>query len=49
MSSFMPFPLIIAPSILLLAVSICVIIGLVAGIVPASIAARMNPVEAIRS
>jgi len=49
MSSFMPFPLIIAPSILFLAVSICVIIGLVAGIVPASIAAKMNPVEAIRS
>ncbi len=48
-SSFMPFPIIIAPSILILAVSICVIIGLVAGIVPATIAARMNPVDAIRS
>ena len=48
-SSFMPFPIIISTSILILAVSICVIIGLVAGIVPASIAARMNPVDAIRS
>ena len=48
-SSFMPFPIVIAPSILILAVSICVIIGLVAGIVPATIAARMNPVDAIRS
>ncbi len=48
-SSFMPFPIVIAPSILILAVSICVIIGLVAGIVPATIAAKMNPVDAIRS
>ena len=48
-SSFMPFPIVISTSILILAVSICVIIGLVAGIVPASIAARMNPVDAIRS
>ena len=48
-SSFMPFPLSIAPSILFLAVSLCVVIGLLAGIIPASIAAKMNPVNAIRS
>ena len=48
-SALMPFPIFIAPSILFLAVSICVIIGLVAGIIPASIAARMDPVVAIRS
>ena len=49
LSSFMPFPIFIAPSILFLAVSICVGIGLLAGIIPASIAAKMDPVEAIRS
>ena len=48
-SSVMPFPLTIAPSILLLAVTICVTIGLLAGIIPASIAAKMDPVVAIRS
>jgi putative ABC transport system permease protein len=48
-SSSMPFPVFIAPSILILAVSICVIIGLLAGIIPASIAAKMDPVVAIRS
>ena len=48
-SSVMPFPVFIAPNILILAVSICVIIGLLAGIIPASIAARMDPVVAIRS
>jgi putative ABC transport system permease protein len=32
-----------------LAVSICIIIGVLAGIIPASIAARMDPVVAIRS
>jgi putative ABC transport system permease protein len=34
---------------LILAVSICVIVGVLAGIIPAFIAARMNPVVAIRS
>lgn len=48
-SSSMPFPVFIAPSILVLAVSICVVIGLLAGIIPASIAAKMDPVDAIRS
>lgn len=43
------FPFYIAPSIVLLTVSICVSIGLLAGIIPASIAAKMNPVNAIRS
>lgn len=43
------FPVFIAPGILFLAVSICVIIGVLAGIIPASIAAKMDPVVAIRS
>lgn len=43
------FPVFIAPGILVLAVSICVIVGVLAGIIPASVAARMDPVVAIRS
>jgi len=43
------FPVFIAPTILALAIGICIIVGVLAGIIPASIAARMNPVEAIRS
>lgn len=43
------FAITISPSILILAISICVIVGIMAGIIPASIAARMDPVVAIRS
>ena len=43
------FAITISPSILILAISICVIVGVLAGIIPASIAARMDPVVAIRS
>jgi putative ABC transport system permease protein len=32
-----------------LALSICIILGVIAGIIPASIASKMNPVDAIRS
>lgn len=39
----------ISPNILLLAISICIIVGVLAGIIPASIAAKMDPVTAIRS
>jgi len=48
-SSIADFPLFISSGILGLAVVICVIVGVLAGIIPASVAARMNPVEAIRS
>ena len=48
-STALGFTVFIAPGILLLAISICIIVGVLAGIIPASIAARMNPVEAIRS
>jgi putative ABC transport system permease protein len=43
------FPVFISMGIMLLAVSICIVIGILAGIIPASIAARMDPVVAIRS
>lgn len=43
------FAITISPSILILAISICIIVGVLAGIIPASIAARMDPVVAIRS
>ncbi|MBC7849566.1 MAG: ABC transporter permease [Chitinophagaceae bacterium] len=43
------FSVFISPNILVLAISICVIVGVLAGIIPASIASRMDPVTAIRS
>jgi ABC-type antimicrobial peptide transport system, permease component len=43
------FTVFISLNILVLAVSICIIVGVLAGIIPASIAARMDPVVAIRS
>ena len=43
------FAVVIAPGILVLAISICIIVGVLAGIIPASIAAKMDPVVAIRS
>jgi len=49
LSGILPFPIIIAGNIITLAFSICVILGILSGIIPASIAARMNPVVAIRS
>jgi putative ABC transport system permease protein len=48
LSALMPFPIVISFNILSLAISICLIVGLAAGIIPAAIAARMNPVVAIR-
>lgn len=48
LGSVLPFPLHIAPGIIVLALSICIVLGVISGIIPASIAAKMNPVEAIR-
>ncbi len=48
-SSVLPFPIFIAPNIILLAFNICVVLGVLSGIIPASIAAKMNPVVAIRT
>ena len=49
LGTVMPFPIFIAPNIILLALSVCVGLGILSGIIPASIAARMNPVVAIRT
>jgi len=49
LSTVMPFSIGIATNIIVLAFSICVGLGILSGIIPASIAARMNPVVAIRS
>ncbi|HEY0298624.1 MAG TPA: ABC transporter permease [Arachidicoccus sp.] len=49
LSAFIPFPIFIAGKIIALAFTICVLLGVVSGIIPASVAARLNPVAAIRS
>ena len=49
LSTVLPFPIFIAGNIIGLALSICIILGIVSGIIPASIAARMDPVVAIRT
>ncbi len=46
---FFHFPIFISASNMLMTVGICIVVGVLAGIIPASQAARMNPVEAIRS
>jgi putative ABC transport system permease protein len=43
------FPIFLSASIILIAIFICIVAGILAGIIPASQAARMNPVTAIRS
>jgi putative ABC transport system permease protein len=48
-SALFDFPVFISMDIMTLAISICIVIGILAGIIPASIAARMDPVVAIRS
>jgi putative ABC transport system permease protein len=48
-SAFMGFTVFISLDIMLLAIGICIVVGILAGIIPASIAARMDPVAAIRS
>jgi putative ABC transport system permease protein len=48
-SAVLGFPLFISPDIMALAIGICILVGVLAGIIPASIASRMDPVVAIRS
>jgi putative ABC transport system permease protein len=48
-TAFIGFTVFISPNIMLLAIGICILVGMLAGIIPASIAAKMDPVVAIRS
>lgn len=48
-SSALNFPIFISTANLVLAIGICLFVGVLAGIIPASQAARMDPVVAIRS
>lgn len=43
------FPIFLSPGIIAIAIGICVAAGIAAGIIPASRAAKLNPVVAIRS
>jgi putative ABC transport system permease protein len=49
LSSVLPFPVFLSLNIILLALGISITVGLLAGILPAWSAARMDPVVAIRS
>ncbi|MFN4974804.1 MAG: ABC transporter permease [Bacteroidota bacterium] len=49
LGAVLPFPIFIAPNIIMLALGICIVLGIGSGIIPASIAAKMDPVVAIRT
>ena len=49
LTSVFNFPVFISGGILFLAISLCIIIGILAGIIPALSASRLDPVVAIRS
>jgi putative ABC transport system permease protein len=48
-STVLPFPIIISTNIMILAFTICLVLGVLSGIIPASTAAKMDPVVAIRT
>jgi putative ABC transport system permease protein len=49
LSGILPFPIVISINIIAGALALCIVLGVLSGIIPAFIAARMNPVVAIRS
>jgi putative ABC transport system permease protein len=48
-TAILEFPIFLSPGIIGIAITICIVAGIAAGIIPAIQASRMNPVEAIRS
>jgi putative ABC transport system permease protein len=48
-TAILEFPIFLSPGIIGIAITICIVAGVAAGIIPAIQASRMNPVEAIRS
>ena len=49
LTNVLAFPVYISTTYLVLAILICIIVGILAGFIPALQAARMDPVVAIRS
>src|SRR5688572_20331404 len=49
LSQFLDFPVFISTNYMILAIVICIIVGILAGFIPALQAAKMDPVVAIRS
>ena len=49
LSSTMPYPLYLAPDNIIFGITLSVIIGIIAGVIPAWQAANMDPVEAMRA
>ncbi len=49
LTNILPFPIIISVTTIVVALALCIVLGILSGIIPAFIAARMDPVEAIRS
>lgn len=48
-SALFDFPIFLSPGIIAIAITICIVAGISAGLIPAIRAARLNPVVAIRS
>ncbi len=49
LGTILPFPLYIAPDIIAMAMTVCIVMGMISGIIPAYTAAKMDPVVAIRT
>jgi putative ABC transport system permease protein len=49
LTSALNFPVFVSTNNMVLAIVICILVGIIAGFIPARQAARMNPVDAIRS
>jgi putative ABC transport system permease protein len=48
-SSLLDFPIYISTPMLIITIIVCLVVGIIAGIFPASRAAKLDPVVAIRS